>query len=81
MPCLRSGGVILCYSTVHTHTYNGKTFRFEAGWYGPWPVRRDGEPFKIIPSTFWPVFEDWEKLQRQQAELHNARPVKDLEAT
>ncbi len=65
MTCERFGrNTIVCFSPIYEHTFNGRHFRFEVtGFGGPWPVRRDGEPFKIVPTTFWPVFEDWESKQ------------------
>jgi hypothetical protein len=60
MPCQRVGPAIVCTSDQHEHTFNGRTWRFDLHRYsGPWPIKRNGEPYAKVPSTFWAAWEDW----------------------
>lgn len=56
---------ILCTTPEYEYTHEGRTWRFEySAWGGPWPLRRDGQPFKNAPglkSKFWPAFAAWWK--------------------
>jgi len=52
-----------CTTPEYEYVHGGRTWRFEYHAYlGPWPLRRDGQPFKKAPdlkSKFWPAFEAW----------------------
>lgn len=51
---------------------NGKEWRFEWQPYcGPWPLRKDGEPFANAPSEsspFWPAVEAWSREGKRVGE-------------
>ena len=54
-----------CTTPEYEYTHDGKTWRFEfSDVGGPWPLRKDGKPWKRAPgmkSKFWPAFEEWYK--------------------
>ncbi len=56
---------IFCTASEYEYVHEGRTWRFEYHEYmGPWPLRRDGQPFKKSPglkSKFWPAFEAWHR--------------------
>ena len=61
----------VCFNEEHTFTYEGRTWCFEySPSVGPWPLRKDGEPYKRLgeKSAFWAAFEAW--LQKQEQNRH-----------
>lgn len=54
---------IFCTTPEYEYVHEGRTWRFEFGHYcGPWPIRKDGQPFKRSPgikSKFWVAFNAW----------------------
>jgi hypothetical protein len=69
-PMLTPSGALVghfCTTSVHEVTHEGRTWRFEFDpCSSPWPVRRDGTPYKRAPgerSPFWPAFESWLREQ------------------
>ncbi len=70
MTCERGGGTIICWSEIHQHTFNGRTWLFESPYNRfPHPLRKDGEPFKRVPNAFWEAYEDWCKIRSKRTAL------------
>ena len=43
-----------------TPLYEYKGWLFEVPTYaGPWPIRKDGEPFKRAGAKFWQAYSEW----------------------
>ena len=58
---------IVCAPKVYHYKY--VTFEFHP-YYGPRPLRKDGEPRKVIPKSFWAVWEEFSKLSEQEKEFY-----------
>ena len=46
--------------------YEFEGWFFEYGPCGPWPLRKDGEPFKRAGRKFWDMFTRWSMLTEKQ---------------
>lgn len=70
MTCHRIPNGVVCVAPQHEFTHAGRTWRFEIGMMGyPWPLKRDGTPWKDLPGErhpFWRAFEAWSAQRAAQ---------------
>jgi hypothetical protein len=52
--------------------YEYKGVEFEVHSYcGPCPLRKDGSPKVRIPKTFWPLYEEFDKLSKEEKKKYH----------
>ena len=47
------------------YEWGGFTFEVHS-YFGPWPLRKDGEPRVYAPKGFWDVWEKFDALSREE---------------
>lgn len=52
------------------YEYSGWLFEFNPYTIGPWPVRKDGEPYKRAGKRFYEMFERWYDLPEVEREKY-----------
>lgn len=57
---------ILCRNRVYA--YNGRLF--EWSYNGPWPLRKDGEPYKRAGNKFWNDIEGFIKMEKSEQQRY-----------
>jgi len=57
----------ICFTP--TYEYKGVTFEFHR-YCGPWPIKKDGEPFKRAGKKFFDVFDEWFLLPEDEQETY-----------
>ena len=53
----------VCSASVYE--FNSWTFEYHS-YMGPWPIRKDGEPFKRAGKAFYSVVSEWDKLSDEE---------------
>lgn len=66
-PCIRFNNAIVTYSNVYR--YKGYYFEWH-GYSGPWPLKKDGDLRKNIPSGFWDMIDEFIKLTKKEKEKY-----------
>lgn len=56
--------------------YHFKGYTFEMTHCGPWPLRKDGEPWQGRPrKAFWEAATEWGQLPKEEQEKYRASRV------
>lgn len=62
-PCIRFGSAIVCGPDVYK--FEGWTFEVHS-YLGPYPLKKNGDPYVHIPEAFWDVHRRWEKAEDRE---------------
>jgi len=62
----------LCSTPLYEYEHNGKVWTFEMHRYmgTPWPIRKDGAPYKRAGKTFWDMLDAFMALPEDEQETY-----------